>query len=95
MQRNYNLDSYVGWTLLPSRHHDVKVQVANTTGQSQYIQNFCLGPAVPVILPESEEKNSGIYHNKFTIVQQTNAVFQEFTINWYQPKWMLKLVHSL
>ena len=51
---------YVGRTLLPASHHNVKVRVANTTGKPQAIlQNSCLGPAVPVTLPTSDRRNVG------------------------------------
>jgi len=52
---------YVGTTLLPASHHNVKVRVSNTAGKPQPIlQNFCLGSAVPVTLPTSDQRNVGL-----------------------------------
>jgi len=52
---------YVGRTLLPTAHHDVKVRVANTTGKPQTLPlNTCLGPAVPVTVVNSGKEDSEI-----------------------------------
>jgi len=43
---------YVGRTLLPTSHHDVKICVANTTSKPQLINaGSCLGQVMSVILP--------------------------------------------
>ena len=43
---------YVGRTLLPSSHHDVKICVANTTSKPQLISaGSCLGQVMSVTLP--------------------------------------------
>ena len=50
---------YVGRTLLPPEHRDLKVCVANTTNKPQLISvGTCLGQAVPVIEVMDTEKGS-------------------------------------
>jgi len=50
---------YVGRTLLPTSHHDVKVRVANTTEKPQHIPlNTCLGPAIPMTVVTSDGMDS-------------------------------------
>ena len=51
---------YVGRTLLPTKHRDVKVCVANTTSKLQTIPaGSCLGQVVSVSLPSDDKKDQG------------------------------------
>ena len=50
---------YVGRTLLPPQHRDVKVRVANTTNKPQLISaGSCLGQAVPVTILTASETDA-------------------------------------
>jgi len=52
---------YVGRTLLPTTHHNVKIRVVNTTEKPQPIPlNTCLGQAMPVTVVTSNKRDSGL-----------------------------------